>query len=127
MKIVGIEGKTYEALDAEIAQGAKFVYYTFAISILVMTFRRSSNVFYLPPGQNAVVKGLPYTFLTLVAGWWGIPWGPIYSIGSLVTNLGGGKDVTDSVLGDLEAHAAQRAARDAIAPASLDTVAPAPL
>ena len=44
--------------------------------------------------ESAVVKGLPYTLLSLVAGWWGIPWGPIFTIGALYNNLKGGKDVT---------------------------------
>ena len=34
-----------------------------------------------------------FTLLTLVLGWWGIPWGPIYTIGSIYTNFNGGKDV----------------------------------
>jgi hypothetical protein len=36
--------------------------------------------------------------ITLGLGWWGIPWGPIYSIGSLFSNLTGGKDMTKEVL-----------------------------
>lgn len=38
---------------------------------------------------------IQYTLLTLVAGWWGIHWGPIYSLQCLGTNLGGGKDGTE--------------------------------
>ena len=30
--------------------------------------------------------------------WWGIPWGPIYTVGCLSTNLKGGKDVTDEIV-----------------------------
>jgi hypothetical protein len=32
-----------------------------------------------------------------VAGWWGIPWGPIFSIQSLITNFKGGKDLTAEI------------------------------
>jgi ATP-dependent phosphoenolpyruvate carboxykinase len=31
-------------------------------------------------------------------GWWGIPWGPIYTIAAVVTNIRGGKDVTAEIL-----------------------------
>jgi hypothetical protein len=31
-------------------------------------------------------------------GWWGFPWGPIYTIGTFITNFGGGKDVTEIVM-----------------------------
>jgi hypothetical protein len=41
---------------------------------------------------------MPLTLLTILLGWWGIPWGPVYSIQSLVVNLKGGKDVTTEVL-----------------------------
>jgi hypothetical protein len=40
---------------------------------------------------------MPWTLLTLVMGWWGIPWGPIRSVQSLWTNLKGGVDVTAEV------------------------------
>lgn len=104
-RVVGIDGKTYAELDAELAQGGRFIFYQYAISLLIITFRRSSNIIYIPPGHNAVVKGLPYVFISLFLGWWGIPWGPIYTVGSIFSNLGGGKDVTNIVANDLFAHA----------------------
>ena len=41
---------------------------------------------------------MPFVLLTLLLGWWGIPWGPIRSIASIVTNIAGGTDVTFAVL-----------------------------
>lgn len=99
MAIQGIEGIPPAELHAQVQRGGKFVVFQYTISILIMTFRRSSDVFYIKPGESAFVKGLPYTILTMFAGWWGIPWGPIYSLTSLATNLGGGKDVTSEVMG----------------------------
>jgi hypothetical protein len=93
-KIVGIDHLTNAEINAAVEEGARFVVYQYTISIIVMTFRRSSAVHFVPAGASAVVKGLPYTLLTLVAGWWGIPWGPIYTIGSLAKNLSGGENVT---------------------------------
>ena len=44
-------------------------------------------------------KSIFITWLLLAAvGWWGIPWGPIYSIQSLYTNITGGHDVTDQIV-----------------------------
>jgi hypothetical protein len=34
-------------------------------------------------------------------GWWGFPWGPIFSIQSLVVNLKGGKDLTAAISASL--------------------------
>ena len=96
--IKNIEGLSTEQINRELAHGAKFVIYQYTISIIVMTFRRSSDVYFVRAGESGVLKGLPYTLLTFVFGWWGIPWGPIYSIGSLYHNLRGGKNVTDEIV-----------------------------
>jgi hypothetical protein len=94
MKVQGIEGMSADRLQFEIQRGGKFVFYQYAISVLVMSFRRSSDVYFIPAGESAITKGLPWSLISLVAGWWGIPWGPIFTIQSLVTNFKGGKDVT---------------------------------
>ncbi len=94
MKIQGIEGMSPDEIRFEVQRGAKFVFFYYAVSVLVMSFRRASPVYFIPAGQKAHGKGLPWTLLTLVAGWWGIPWGPIYTVQSLVVNFKGGKDVT---------------------------------
>jgi hypothetical protein len=94
MKVLGIEGMTSDQVRFEIQRGARFVYYQYCISIVVMTFRRSSDIYFIPAGESSVSKGLQWTLLTMLLGWWGIPWGPIFSVQSLITNLKGGKDVT---------------------------------
>jgi hypothetical protein len=88
-------------LQQEIQQGGKFVIYSYCISIVIMTFKRSSNIYFISHDQNAIVKGLPFTLLSLILGWWGIPWGPIYTIQSIWTNFNGGKDVTKEVLASM--------------------------
>jgi len=97
MKIVGIAGMSPDQLRFEVQRGAKLVYYQYCISLLVITLRRSSDVYFIPAGENPVSKGLPWILLSLVVGWWGIPWGPIFTIQSLITNFRGGKDVTASL------------------------------
>lgn len=98
MKIKNVEGLTTDQINKELQNGGKFVLYQFTISIIVMTFKRSSDIYFVRAGESAAVKGIPYTLISLFLGWWGIPWGPIYTIGSLFNNLGGGKDVTAEVL-----------------------------
>jgi hypothetical protein len=101
MKIIGTEGMTQQNIQDELQQGGKFVTYAYCISIIIMTFRRSSDIYFLKYNEGAVKKGLKFTILSALLGWWGIPWGPIYTIGALVTNLGGGKDVTQEVMQSL--------------------------
>lgn len=96
-----IDGLTVPQIQDMVRQGGKFVHYKYCISILVMTFNRGSDIYFIRPAESGVVKGLPYTFLSLILGWWGIPWGPIYTIGALYTNLSGGKDITDEMMAQL--------------------------
>lgn len=96
--IRGTEGMSEAEVLDEVRKGGRFVIYLYAVSILVLTFRRSSEVRFLKAGQSGIVPGLPWTLLTLVAGWWGIPWGPIYSIQSIYTNVTGGRDVTAQIV-----------------------------
>lgn len=98
MKVHGIDGMTNEDLERELRNGGKFVMYTYTISILIMTFRRPSDIYFIKGGGGRFLKGIPFLLTSLVLGWWGIPWGPIYTVGSICTNLGGGKDVTNDVL-----------------------------
>jgi hypothetical protein len=98
MKIKGIDNLTVKDLQDEINAGGKFVIFKYTISIIVMTFRRPSDIYFIKSIDNAVVKGLPFTLLSLVFGWWGFPWGLIYTPGALYTNLSGGTDVTNDVM-----------------------------
>jgi len=98
MKIIGVEGLSEQALDMELARGARLVRYEYAFSVVVMSFKRSSEVYFIKAGSSRFVPGLSFTAMSLLFGWWGFPWGPIYTIGALATNCGGGKDVTDEIL-----------------------------
>ncbi len=117
-KIRGIEGMKHGELDFEIQRGAKFVLFQYCISVIVLTFRRPSDIYFFRQGESAVVKGLPFTLLSLVAGWWGIPWGPIYTIQSVYNNSRGGKDVTQAVVNSLRSQAAPPQDASSVAPAS---------
>lgn len=101
MKIVGIEGMTGDELQAELRQGGKFVVFQYCISIIILTFKRPSNIYFVKAGESDVGKGLVFSIISLLFGWWGIPWGPIYTVQALVTNFRGGKDVTQDVLASL--------------------------
>ena len=94
MKIQGIENMSSDQLRFELQRGAKIVCYQYCVSLLVITLRRSSDAYYIPAGESAVAKGLPWTLLSLVMGWWGIPWGPIFTVQALIVNFKGGKDLT---------------------------------
>jgi hypothetical protein len=118
IKIRGIEGMRHGELDFEIQRGAKFVLFQYCISVVVLTFRRPSDIYFLRQGENAMVKGLPFTLLSLVAGWWGLPWGPIYTMQTVYNNSHRGKDVTQPVVNSLRAQAAPAQATPPMPPKS---------
>lgn len=97
-QIKGLDGMNDQQIQAELSRGGKFVVFQYCISIVLMTFRRQSDIHFIKAGESTVGKSIGYTLLTLVLGWWGFPWGPIYTIGALIKNIGGGKDVTQEVL-----------------------------
>ena len=92
---------TAEQLQLAVSRGARFVVYEYCISLVVVSFSRYSKPVFVPAGTSSITAGWQYTLLTLLLGWWGIPFGIIFSIKALWTNLSGGKDVTDSVMGEL--------------------------
>ena len=98
MKIKNIDGLSADALEREVAQGGCFVYFPYVISLVVITFKRTSNVYLIRKGENIVIKSIPFSLLSFLFGWWGLPFGPKFTYQSLVTNFKGGKDVTDEVM-----------------------------
>ncbi len=106
--IKGIEGLSVGDVHQHVQQGGKFVTYGYAMSFLIVSLKRTSAVYFVKPGESAVAKGLPYTLLSFFLGWWGFPWGLIYTPMVLIQNLGGGTDVTSEVMqvlgGEAPAH-----------------------
>jgi hypothetical protein len=102
MQINGLENVSPQQLSQEVMRGGKFVIFEYCVSLLIITFKRPSSIYYIRPGEGTFGKSYTFIVLTVLFGWWGFPWGPIYSIASLVTNLGGGKDVTMEVMNTLD-------------------------
>jgi hypothetical protein len=73
--IKNMEGLSLAEINRELSCGAKFVVFQYCISILVMTFRRSSDIYFIKSDDSATNHGLGYSLLTLCLGWWGISMG----------------------------------------------------
>ncbi len=106
MRIIGIDGMTGEELGRELDQGGRFVLYEYCISVLILTFRQPSSIYFLRGHEGGLGKGLGFSCVSLLFGWWGIPWGPIYTIATVAGNMSGGKDVTHEVVASLQEAAA---------------------
>ncbi len=101
VKIKGIDGLSPQEVKFEVEKGGRFVMYQYCLSALIITIRQPTDIYFLRAGESRFLKGLPWSLLTFFVGWWGIPWGPIYSIAVLWKNSRGGEDVTAQMLTDL--------------------------
>ena len=100
-KIIGVEGMTVEEVNKELEKGAKFVTFIYCFSLVIITFKRSSDIYFVRHDAGTLKKSIPYILISLLLGWWGIPWGLIYTVESLIVNFKGGRDVTAQVMSTL--------------------------
>ena len=91
----------FEDLEQAIVNGARFVTYQYTISLLAITLLRLTPVYYIPPGVKAGAYRRRANGLSLLFGWWGLPWGPMRTIQGLITNGKGGIDVTRDVMANI--------------------------
>jgi hypothetical protein len=101
MLIKNIEGLSVSQIKELINKGGKFVIFPYTISFVIMTLKRSSDVYFIREDENSFKYSYSYVLLNFFIGWWGLPWGPIYTIGALYNHIIGGKDITQAVLSEL--------------------------
>jgi hypothetical protein len=97
-KIHNIENLTSAEINYELSNGAKFVIYEYCMSFLIVTVTRKSDIYFIKSDKSSLKHSLGFSLISLLLGWWGIPWGPINTIVSLSVNLSGGKDITKEVI-----------------------------
>lgn len=74
---------------AKICGQPRYVIYSRVISVVFATYRGGrQGIFCSDCGAKQAYKE---SLITWIAGWWGIPWGPIYSIRAIVKNMIGGE------------------------------------
>jgi hypothetical protein len=57
-----------EQVNEEIDRGGRFVMYQYCISILVMTFKRGSNIYFVKAGDGSIGRELGFSLLTFLLG-----------------------------------------------------------
>ncbi|MES2569333.1 MAG: hypothetical protein V4710_04680, partial [Verrucomicrobiota bacterium] len=70
--------------------------YSITYSLILLT-SKSHGSFKPICEKCKVIAGLPHSLFTLLVGWWGIPWGPIYTIQTVYRNFRGGVLITDEI------------------------------
>ena len=95
---VELQNLSIEEIKEELSKGGKFVTYSWTLSVILMTYKRPANkIYFLKHNDSAIKFGWPYLLLSLILGWWGIPWGPIYTVQAIYQSFTG-IDVTDEMI-----------------------------
>jgi len=97
LKIEGIQHLSSSEILAEIQQGAKFKRFSYCHSFLVVTYNKTSPIYFIKSSEGYIGYAMPYIIQSLLLGWWGFPWGPIYTIGALFQDLFGGENMTEDI------------------------------
>lgn len=106
--ISGTEGMSIQQIEDDVLRGGRFRIFRYNFSVIVMSFQRGSGIQYIRAGHGPGAHAWPWTVLSLMVGWWGIPWGIFFTLQTLWTNCMGGVDVTQELLTSVVG--AQRAA-----------------
>lgn len=97
----GAQGLSPSDIERAVRGGGRLVFFEYCISLGIVTLRRPSAIYFLRDGRGGLWRGLPYTLLSLLLGWWGVPWGLVYTPLVFFTNFSGGCDITADVLASL--------------------------
>jgi hypothetical protein len=97
-KVRNLENLSLTEVNYELSKGAKFVIYEYCMSFVVVTVTRKSDIYFIRSNKSSLKYSLGFSLISLLLGWWGIPWGPINTIVSLGVNGGGGRDITKEIV-----------------------------
>lgn len=66
------------------------VRYPYVVSAVVVTFRFESRPHTVYGADARYARGIPYLLVSLLFGWWGVPWGPVQTWRAIWDCLNGG-------------------------------------
>lgn len=82
--------------------------HTAVVSLLVVSLKLPTRPF-VTGAESSLAAGLVCTLTSLLLGWWGIPWGPIWTLQCVFRNVSGGEKRTLGSLVEPEARRASSA------------------
>lgn len=98
MQIIGAGQLSEEEIALKLTEGHRLVSYEYCLSFIVITLKRPTAVYLVAPRESDFGNRALYSSLSFFFGWWGIPWGPIYTIGTIYRNLSGGHDHSKALI-----------------------------
>lgn len=98
LSVVGIKGLSVYDIISQVNNGARFAIFYECFSLFIYSKKSPSNIYFIKPNEKKSKHGRKHSLITFIFGWWGFPWGIIWSIECLSINSSGGIDVTNDVL-----------------------------
>jgi len=90
---------TIDELKNKIDNGSKFIIFQYCISVFfAVTLKRFSPAILIEPNEKLSKYYKRYNTISLFFGWWGLPWGPIYTVKYVNLNSKGGIDYTEDIM-----------------------------
>lgn len=95
---------SFDQLLANREKDGKFIVYEYLIPRpFFPPIKRFSKIYYLSKGEDNNKYAFKYNLLTLIWGWWGLPFGPSYTYSTLMHNKTG-TDLSEDVFENLTQH-----------------------
>lgn len=98
MTIIGARQLSEEEIALKLTEGYRLVSYEYCLSFIVITLKRPTSLYLVPPNDSDFGNRALFSSLSFFIGWWGIPWGPIYTISTIYRNLSGGHDHSQTLI-----------------------------
>ncbi len=82
---------------AQLQAGTRIIVFQYCFSYFYFSHKRNSPAFFVKFGETLWNRGMKYSLFSLFLGWWGVPWGPVWTISTIYRNFNGGIDITERV------------------------------
>jgi hypothetical protein len=92
------EVETLQELEQKVREGYRFITFQYCVSFIAVTQRRFSKAHLINNPNDVKNYSKKYNLVSSFLGWWGIPWGPIYTFKSFEVNKKGGIDMTEDIM-----------------------------
>jgi hypothetical protein len=96
--LAAVTPEEFSKIQEAVKSGARFVVFPYCISLLLITMQRHSNVYFVQAKESVWGHALGFALISVLCGWWGLPWGPIYTLDALYACARGGRNKTSEVL-----------------------------
>ncbi len=98
MNVIGAGQLSEEEIALKLTEGHRLVSYEYCLSFIVVTLKRPTAFYLVAPKESDFGNRALFSSLSFFFGWWGIPWGPIYTVGTIYRNLSGGHDHSKTLI-----------------------------